>query len=137
MDLRFIEEGRGDLRETFGPEDVFHYIYAVFHAPIYRQRYEQFLRADFPRVPSIDDIELFRALVGLGRQLTQLHLMESPALNQTSVAFPVPGDNVIEKGYPKYVAPGDSLPGQDAALERGRVYISKDNQQVRQTRPVL
>ena len=127
LDLRFIEKGKGDLRETFGPEDVFHYIYAVFHAPTYRQRYEQFLRADFPRVPSIDDIELFRALVGLGRQLTQLHLMESPALNQTSVAFPVPGDNVIEKGYPKYVAPGDSLPGQDAALERGRVYISKDN----------
>ena len=127
LDLRFIGDGEGNLYETFGPEDAFHYIYAVFHSPTYRQRYDQFLRADFPRVPSIDDIELFRALVGLGRQLTQHHLMESPALNQTSVAFPVPGDNVIEKGYPKYVAPGDSLPGQDTALERGRVYISKDN----------
>ena len=127
LGLRFIADGKGDLHETFGPEDIFHYIYAVFHSPSYRERYDQFLRADFPRVPSIDDIELFRTLVGMGRQLTQLHLMESPALNQTSVAFPVPGDNVIEKGYPKYVAPGDSLPGQDAALERGRVYISRDN----------
>ena len=127
LGLQFIEEGRGDLRETFGPEDVFHYIYGVFHSPTYRQRYDQFLRTDFPRVPSIDDIELFRALVRMGRQLTQLHLMESPALNQTEIGFPVPGDYVVESGHPKYVPPGSSLPGQKAPLEEGRVYISKDN----------
>ena len=127
LGLRFIADGKGDLHETFGPEDVFHYIYAVFHSPTYRQRYEQFLRADFPRVPSIDDIELFRALVGLGRQLTQLHLMESPTLSQTEIGFPVPGDYVVESGYPKYVPPGYSLPGQAAPIEEGRVYISKDN----------
>ena len=125
--VRFIEEGRGDLTGTFGPEDVFHYIYAIFHAPSYRQRYDQFLRADFPRVPGINDAGLFRALVGLGRQLTQLHLMESPTLNQTTVGFPIPGDNVIEQSHPKYIPAGGSLPGQDAPLARGRVYISKDN----------
>ena len=127
LGLYFIEEGRGDIHESFGPEDVFHYIYAVFHSPTYRQRYDQFLRADFPRVPSIDDVELFRALVGMGRQLTQLHLLESPSLNQTAVGFPVTEDNMIEKGYPKYVPPGHSLPGQKAPLERGRVYISKED----------
>ena len=127
LGLQFIEEGRGDLHETFGPEDAFHYIYAVFHSPTYRKRYDQFLRADFPRVPSIDDIELFRALVGMGRQLTQLHLMESPTLSQTGISFPVPGDYVVESGYPKYVRPGHSLPGQGVTLEEGRVYISKDN----------
>ena len=131
LGLQFIEEGRGDLRETFGPEDVFHYIYGVFHSPTYRQRYDQFLRTDFPRVPSIYDIELFRALVRMGRQLTQLHLMESPALNQTEIGFPVPGDYVVESGYPKYVRPGHSLPGQAAPLEEGRVYISKDNSRSR------
>ncbi len=125
--LRFIEEGEGDLQKSFGPEDAFHYIYAVFHSPTYRQRYEQFLRADFPRVPNISDAGLFRALVGLGRQLTQLHLMESPTLNQTTVGFPIPGDNVIEQGHPQYIPAGGSLPGQDTPLERGRVYISKDN----------
>ena len=125
--LRFINDGEGDLQESFGPEDALHYIYAVFHSPTYRQRYDQFLRADFPRVPSIDDIELFRALVGMGRQLTQLHLMESPTLSQTGISFPVPGDYVVESGYPKYVRPGHSLPGQAVPLEAGRVYISKDN----------
>ena len=127
LGLRFIVGGKGDLSETFGPDDVFHYFYAVFHSPTYRQRYDQFLRADFPRVPGIDDIELFRALVGLGRQLRQLHLMESPTLSQTGIGFPVPGDYVVESGYPKYVPQGHSLPGQAVPLEEGRVYISKDN----------
>ena len=35
-ELRFVSDGRGDLRKTFGPEDVFTYIYAVFHSPGYR-----------------------------------------------------------------------------------------------------
>lgn len=127
LGLQFIEEGSGDLCKTVGPEDVFHYFYAVFHAPSYRKRYDQFLRADFPRVPNISDVGLFRALAGMGRQLTQLHLMESPALNRTRISFPVPGDSVVESGYPKYVPPGGSLPGQTTPLEAGRVYISKDN----------
>ncbi len=127
LDLYFIPDGNGDLHETFGPEDVFHYIYAIFHSPSYRRRYDQFLRADFPRVPNIDDVELFRALVGLGRQLTGLHLMDSSTLDNSEISFPVPGDNVIEKGYPKYFPPGDSVSGQEVSLEQGRVYISKDD----------
>ena len=127
LGLHFIEDSRGDLSETFGPEDVFHYIYAVFHAPTYRQRYDQFLRADFPRVPCVDDVELFRALVGLGRQLTQFHLMESPTVSRTGIGFPISGDYVVESGYPKYVPPGHSAPGQVAPVAEGRVYISKDN----------
>ena len=127
LGLRFINDGEGDLQDSFGPEDALHYIYAVFHSPTYRQRYDQFLRADFPRVPWIDDIELFRALVGLGGQLTQLHLLESPAQDQTGIGFPVPGDYVVESGYPKYAPPGHSSPGQGVTLEEGRVYISKDN----------
>ncbi len=128
LGLRFIADGKGNLQETFGPEDAFHYIYAAFHSPTYRQRYDQFLRADFPRVPLTGNVALFRALVGLGRQLTQVHLLKSLRLDQTAVGFPVPGDNVIERGHPKYLPPGHSLPTQKAPLEQGRVYISKDDQ---------
>ena len=80
LGLQFIEEGNCNLRETFGPEDIFYFMYAVFHSPTYRQRYDQFLRVDFPRVPIIDDVELFRALVGKGQQLTQLHLIAAGRL---------------------------------------------------------
>ncbi len=60
----FVPDGRGNMGhsvrggkdscksvvETFGPEDVFNYIYAVLHAPSYRSRYAEFLEEDFPRV---------------------------------------------------------------------------------------
>ena len=124
LDLRFIADGQGDLRETFGPEDVFHYIYAIFHSPTYRQQYDQFLRADFPRVPLVDDLELFRTLVDLGGKLTEAHLLESALSGQSSVSFPVPGDNVVEKGYPKFYEPGETPPLENQPIANGRVYIS-------------
>ena len=127
LGLRFIPDGEGDLNETFGPEDVFHYIYAVFHAPTYRERYDQFLRADFPRVPLTDDVELFRALVGLGSELTAVHLLKSDSLSTAQFGFPIPGDNEVEKAHPKYYAPGEKPPGETAPIECGRVYISKSN----------
>ncbi len=81
LGLKFIEDGKGDLKETFGPEDIFYYAYAVFHLPIYRSRYAEFLKIDFPRLPLTSSLELFRALSHLGGELVALHLMESPILN--------------------------------------------------------
>ncbi len=114
--LTFIPDGPGNLQETFGPEDVFHYIYAVFHSPTYRERYDQFLRSDFPRVPPPGDASLFREMAGVGRRLVEAHLLRSESVSATLVGFPVPGDNVVAAGYPKY-APGD-------ADDDGRVYIN-------------
>ncbi len=76
LQLAFVPDGCGDLRQTFGPEDVFHYAYAVFHSPTYRSRYAQFLKIDFPRLPLTSDVELFRNLCVLGKELVALHLME-------------------------------------------------------------
>ena len=100
--------------ETFTPEDVFHYIYAIFHSPTYRERYAEFLKIDFPRVPLTSDAALFRELCALGRELVALHLLESPAVNDLFTHFPVPGENRVEKGYPRYNE------------TTGRVYINKD-----------
>ena len=125
LGLRFIPDGMGDLQSEFGPEDVFHYIYAVFHAPAYRERYDQFLRADFPRVPLTDDLELFRALVNLGGELTAVHLLKPLNQNDDQLNFPVRGDNIVEKAHPKYYAPGDIPDGETTPIERGRVYIGK------------
>jgi predicted helicase len=97
--LKFIEDGRGDLKETFGPEDIFNYAYAVFHSPTYRTRYAEFLKIDFPRLPLTSDKELFKALAAKGAELVSLHLMESPVLEKlrTQVKFDVPGSSVVEK----------------------------------------
>lgn len=97
VSLAFIPNGRGDMEATFGPEDVFSYAYAVFHSPAYRQRYVEFLKGDFPRLPLTGNKTLFAALVGLGTELTALHLMKSPALDQLITRFPVAGSQVVNK----------------------------------------
>jgi hypothetical protein len=90
LDLRFVPDGKGDLQETIGPEDILHYAYAVFHSPAYRERYAEFLKIDFPRLPLTSDRALFAALVKKGEELVALHLMESPRLDQSPVRFPWP-----------------------------------------------
>jgi len=124
--LRFVPDGAGDLKRTFGPEDVLHYIYAVLHAPAYRQRYAEFLRIDFPRVPLTSDRKLFGSLCEKGRELVALHLLESPRVRQFLTRYPIRGDNTVEKGHPKYLAPGQPEPRTGRPLKSGRVYISRD-----------
>jgi len=95
--LTFVPDGCGDLRKTIGPEDIFHYAYAVFHSPAYRMRYGEFLKIDFPRLPLTNDVELFRALAANGAELVALHLLESPKLDDFLTDWPVKGVNVVEK----------------------------------------
>lgn len=130
LGMRFVDDGAGDLIATFGPEDVFHYIYAVFHSPAYRERYGQFLRADFPRVPPPGGADAFRALSALGARLASAHLMEdeSPSPDAAaSVSYPIVGENIVEAAHPKYYAPGEKPPGEKSPIERGRVYIGKND----------
>ena len=86
-ELRFVSDGRGDLRKTFGPEDVLAYIYAVFHSPGYRSRYEAQLKLDFPRVPLPGSVDLFRKLAEAGHDLLALHLLESPKLGKPITSY--------------------------------------------------
>ena len=106
--LDFKPDGYGDLRESFGPEDVLYYIYAALHGPEYRRRYADFLKSDFPRVPMTSDRSLFAALVGLGKRLVTLHLMESEG--EEAPAYPVTGDDRVDKV--RYAPPAGPTPGR-------------------------
>ena len=97
LGLKWLPVDRGDLKKTVGPEDVFHYAYAVFHSPTYRERYAEFLKIDFPRLPLTGDVKLFRSLAAKGAELVALHLMESPKLDNFSTTFPLKGDDIVEK----------------------------------------
>jgi hypothetical protein len=138
LGLAFQPDGPGDLRRTLGAEDVFHYIYAVLHSPTYRRRYAEFLKRDFPRIPLTSNRDLFAALCRLGADLVALHLVEPdyPAASWTRegkpspfaqpiTTYPVRGSDVVERGYPKYLAPGEPEPGTGQPLGKGRVYINK------------
>jgi hypothetical protein len=94
LGLRWVAEGRGDLRQSIGPEAIFSYMYALLHAPTYRARYAAFLKRDFPRIPLTSNLALFRALCGMGEKLVRLHLMEDE--ERFITYYPVQGTHQIE-----------------------------------------
>ncbi|MFN9226472.1 MAG: type ISP restriction/modification enzyme, partial [Pseudanabaena sp.] len=77
------------------PEDIFNYIYATFHSPTYRQRYAEFLKIDFPRVPLTSNKKLFWELATKGDRLVQLHLMKETGTEISS--YPIDGSNLVEQ----------------------------------------
>lgn len=108
LQLSFVVDGCGDLRKTFGPEDVFHYAYAVFYSPTYRSRYAEFLKGDFPRLPLTRDVALFRNLCASGKELVALHLIEQ--LPKLETRYPEAGDNTVDAV--RYTEPGNGVLGR-------------------------
>ena len=78
------------------PESILHYVYAVLYSPSYRERYREFLKTDFPRVPFPKSAGEFRRLAALGARLVAIHLMESDELDDPPATYPVAGDNLVE-----------------------------------------
>lgn len=99
LGLRFTVEKEDDP-DTFAPIDLLDYIYAVLHAPAYRETYQEFLKIDFPRVP-YPDKETFWELVKLGGELRQIHLLESPKVEEYITSYPESGSNEITRGINK------------------------------------
>lgn len=52
-------------------DDIFAYVYAVLHDPIYREKYAINLKREFPRIPFYPD---FRQWVDWGQKLLDLHI---------------------------------------------------------------
>lgn len=91
------KEVRDDFKNTFAPIDILDYIYAVLHSPTYREKYNEFLKIDFPRVPYPKNRETFWQLIKLGGEIRQIHLLESPVVEKFITQYPVDGNNVITK----------------------------------------
>ena len=79
------------------PIDILDYIYAVLHSPSYREKYKEFLKIDFPRVPYPKNQRQFIDLVDLGSQLREIHLLESEVVDKLITQYPEDGNNVIAK----------------------------------------
>jgi predicted helicase len=105
--LKFLSK---TYKREVTPEEIFYYIYGVLYTNKYRVKYAEFLKIDFPRVPLIKNYKLFKKVSECGNRLTDLHLLESPELDQPVAKFQGKGDNRVEKV--KY--------GQ------GKVYINND-----------
>lgn len=85
---------------TFAPIDILDYIYGVLHSNTYRTKYKEFLKIDFPRIPYPKDSDYFFKVAELGRQIREIHLFDSPVLNNLVTLFPIDGDcEVIKPEY--------------------------------------
>ncbi len=73
-----LEHGKSLIRDRHpelepSDEDVFYYVYGIFHSPEYRTRYHNNLFREVARIPVVDQPDTFIALARIGRQLGNLH----------------------------------------------------------------
>lgn len=127
LGLRFTNEKEipnqvgNDDGGSFAPIDILDYIYAVLHSPSYREKYKEFLKIDFPRVPYPQDAARFWQLVKIGGEIRQIHLLENPVVEKYITKYPIDGDNKVVK--PRF-EPMRQTKGH-APLSNGRVYINE------------
>ncbi len=127
LGLSFTNE-KETTKNTFAPIDILDYIYAVLHSPKYRETYKEFLKIDFPRIPYPKTKEIFWQLVELGKQIREIHLLESSTVEDYITSYPIDGDNTVDKikfeiNYEE--VNGELITHLDPIYEMGRVHINK------------
>lgn len=79
------------------PEQILYYCYAILYSNTYREKYAEFLKIDFPRIPFTADYQLFIKMAKIGEELAQLHLLKSKTLNHPVVKYRGTGEDTVEK----------------------------------------
>ena len=81
------ESSKNNDSPSFVAEEFFYYMYGVFSTPSFSDRYCDFLKLDFPRLPITHNIDLYFELSKFGRELALLHLFESESLSDIQINF--------------------------------------------------
>jgi len=68
---KHYEPGRAKAKRSITKDAIFHYVYGVLHDPVYREKYAQNLKREFPRIPFYAD---FWVWAGWGQELMNLHV---------------------------------------------------------------
>jgi predicted helicase len=92
---KHYQPGRGRKARLITKAAIFHYVYAVLHDPIYRDKYERNLKRESPRIPFYSD---FWQWADWGQTLMELHInygsVESFKLTRTDT----PDDSAKKAG---------------------------------------
>jgi predicted helicase len=105
-----LEKLEDAFKKRPGPEQIFYYIYAVLYSNIYRTKYAEFLKIDFPRIPFTEDYKLFKKMGDYGERLVNLHLLKSSELDNPVAKFQGKGNDKVET----------------LKYEEGKLYINND-----------
>lgn len=98
--------------EKPSPEKVFHYIYGVLHTPAYREKYREFLKIDFPRIPYPQSAAEFRRIAAIGEKLVAVHLLKDEQVT-----------NPFANPYAKFEGVGEGQV-EKVGYDDGKVYIN-------------
>lgn len=91
-------------------EAIFHYVYAVLHDPVYREKYALDLRRSLPRVPFYPD---FWRWAEWGRALMELHVRYETVARWALVRTDVPDESSRRAGVaPKAILRADKVGGR-------------------------
>jgi predicted helicase len=110
INKKIWESVKKAISEELTTEDFLFYIYAVLFSKVYRTKFAEFLKKDFPRIPLTKDPELFFKLSEYGKQLADLHLLKSSELETPSSKFFGEGDNRVKR----------------VKFEKNKVYINEN-----------
>ncbi|MBR7193771.1 type ISP restriction/modification enzyme [Gordonia sp. SCSIO 19800] len=86
-----------NLSDDTTDEDVFDYIYGVMHSPVYRSKFVNLLKDDFPRIPIAADDDEFATFRDAGARLRQLHLVIDYAVDDYITSFPIAGSDSVDR----------------------------------------
>jgi predicted helicase len=110
---KIFKKLESNYTSTPTPEEIQQYIYAILYCNIYREKYFEFLKRDFPRIPFTTDMSVFNKMSNFGKELISLHLLKSSMLEQPNVKYQGTGSNakITKTDYDKL---------------RKRIYINED-----------
>ena len=101
LELNMRPEILAKLSEAVGEpvkgEEVFDYVYGVLHDKEYREKYFEFLKIEYPRIPYPQDKAEYQRCVAIGERLRRLHLMDETLNLPLITTFDVAGSNLVEK----------------------------------------
>jgi predicted helicase len=68
-----------NLKDKPQPQEIFDYCYGILYDPNYREKYNEFLKRDYPKVAVIENEKVFSDYSKFGKQLKELHLIKTDA----------------------------------------------------------
>ncbi len=86
-----------DKVESASDTQIFDYVYAILYTSDYRNKYKEFLKIDFPRIPYPKSKKQFEKLAESGKVLRELYLMYCTLLKNILTVFQIEGTDKVVK----------------------------------------
>ncbi len=97
IDKRLCKTLNYTYNKKFTPEEILYYVYGIFYSNLYREKYTEFLKIDFPRVPFTTEYKVFKQIAEYGGKLVDLHLLKSKILDNPVSKYQGKSENDIIK----------------------------------------